>query len=41
VAHDGGEGVAAGIDESGALLVQSAGGTIAVTTGEVRLLPEA
>jgi BirA family transcriptional regulator, biotin operon repressor / biotin---[acetyl-CoA-carboxylase] ligase len=40
VVHDRGEGVAAGIDEAGALLVESAGGTIAVTTGEVRLLAE-
>jgi BirA family biotin operon repressor/biotin-[acetyl-CoA-carboxylase] ligase len=38
VVHDGGEGVAAGIDASGALLVESAGRTVAVTTGEVRLL---
>jgi BirA family biotin operon repressor/biotin-[acetyl-CoA-carboxylase] ligase len=37
VVHADGEGVAAGIDESGALLVQSGDRTIAVTTGEVRL----
>jgi BirA family biotin operon repressor/biotin-[acetyl-CoA-carboxylase] ligase len=34
-----GEGVAAGIDESGALLVQTGGRTITVTTGEVVLAP--
>jgi BirA family transcriptional regulator, biotin operon repressor / biotin---[acetyl-CoA-carboxylase] ligase len=33
--HAGGEGIGAGIDESGALLVESAGRTVAVTTGEV------
>ena len=36
--HSGGDGVGAGIDESGALLVRSAAGTVAVTTGEVLLL---
>jgi BirA family biotin operon repressor/biotin-[acetyl-CoA-carboxylase] ligase len=36
--HSGGEGVGAGVDEAGALLVESAGGTVAVTTGEVVLL---
>jgi BirA family transcriptional regulator, biotin operon repressor / biotin---[acetyl-CoA-carboxylase] ligase len=39
VLHAGGEGVAAGIDESGALLVESGGRTVAITTGEVRLAP--
>ncbi len=33
--HAGGEGVGAGIDASGALLVESPGGTVPVTTGEV------
>jgi BirA family biotin operon repressor/biotin-[acetyl-CoA-carboxylase] ligase len=37
VRYDGGEGEGAGIDESGALLVSTPGGTVAVTTGEVRL----
>jgi BirA family transcriptional regulator, biotin operon repressor / biotin---[acetyl-CoA-carboxylase] ligase len=38
VEHAGGEGVAAGIDESGALLVEVDGGRlVAVSTGEVRL----
>jgi BirA family biotin operon repressor/biotin-[acetyl-CoA-carboxylase] ligase len=37
VAHADGEGVAAGIDESGALLVSSGDRTLAITTGEVRL----
>jgi BirA family transcriptional regulator, biotin operon repressor / biotin---[acetyl-CoA-carboxylase] ligase len=36
VVHAGGEGVAAGIDESGALLVEAGGRTDAITTGEVR-----
>jgi BirA family transcriptional regulator, biotin operon repressor / biotin---[acetyl-CoA-carboxylase] ligase len=36
--HAGGDGVGAGIDESGALLVGSRGGVVAVTTGEVLLL---
>jgi BirA family transcriptional regulator, biotin operon repressor / biotin---[acetyl-CoA-carboxylase] ligase len=39
VVHAGGEGEAAGIDESGALLVTAAGRTTAVSTGEVRLAP--
>jgi len=38
VTHSGGEGVAAGIDEAGSLLVESPGGIVAVTTGEVVLL---
>jgi BirA family biotin operon repressor/biotin-[acetyl-CoA-carboxylase] ligase len=33
--HVGGEGVGAGIDASGALLVESGAGTVPVTTGEV------
>jgi BirA family biotin operon repressor/biotin-[acetyl-CoA-carboxylase] ligase len=37
VAHAGGEGVGAGIDATGALLVESGGRTVAITTGEVRL----
>jgi BirA family transcriptional regulator, biotin operon repressor / biotin---[acetyl-CoA-carboxylase] ligase len=35
VRYASGEGVAAGVDESGALLVESAGATVPVTTGEV------
>jgi BirA family transcriptional regulator, biotin operon repressor / biotin---[acetyl-CoA-carboxylase] ligase len=38
VRYVGGEGVAAGIDESGALLVESEDGTVPVATGEVVVL---
>jgi BirA family transcriptional regulator, biotin operon repressor / biotin---[acetyl-CoA-carboxylase] ligase len=38
VRYVGGEGVAAGIDESGALLVESDDGTVPVATGEVVVL---
>ena len=34
---DGGEGVAAGIDETGALLVETAGGPVSLQAGEVHL----
>ncbi|MGI8749598.1 MAG: biotin--[acetyl-CoA-carboxylase] ligase [Thermoleophilaceae bacterium] len=37
IAWDGGEGVAAGIDDSGALLVDVAGGRVALDAGEVHL----
>jgi BirA family biotin operon repressor/biotin-[acetyl-CoA-carboxylase] ligase len=35
---DGGEGRAAGIDEDGSLLVDTAGGRVALAAGEVHLL---
>ncbi len=38
VRWSGGEGVGAGIDASGALLVETAGGTIALSAGEVHLI---
>ena len=38
VRWSGGEGIAAGIDETGALLVDTASGTIALSSGEVHLL---
>ena len=38
VRWNGGEGVAAGIDESGALLVDTGGGRVALDAGEVHLL---
>jgi BirA family biotin operon repressor/biotin-[acetyl-CoA-carboxylase] ligase len=37
VAWDGGEGTAAGVDETGALLVDTAGGRVALDAGEVHL----
>jgi len=39
VAWDGGEGTAAGVDESGALLVDTADGRVALDAGEVHLDP--
>jgi len=39
VRWDGGEGTAAGIDASGALLVDTASGRVALDAGEVHLLP--
>ena len=41
VRWNGGEGTAAGMDESGSLLVDSAGGRQALHAGEVHLLPDA
>ena len=40
VRWNGGEGTAAGVDESGSLLVDSAGGRQALHAGEVHLLPD-
>ena len=37
VAWAGGEGIAAGVDESGALLVETTAGTVALDSGEVHL----
>ena len=41
VRWNGGEGTAAGVDQSGSLLVDSAGGRQALHAGEVHLLPDA
>jgi BirA family biotin operon repressor/biotin-[acetyl-CoA-carboxylase] ligase len=38
VRWNGGEGIAAGLDDSGALLVETAGGHVALDAGEVHLL---
>jgi BirA family transcriptional regulator, biotin operon repressor / biotin---[acetyl-CoA-carboxylase] ligase len=39
VRWDGGEGTAAGIDDSGALLVETGGGRVSLGAGEVHLIP--
>lgn len=41
VRYQGGQGTAAGIDEDGALLVETAAGTVALDAGEVHLEPAA
>jgi BirA family biotin operon repressor/biotin-[acetyl-CoA-carboxylase] ligase len=41
VRYQGGQGTAAGIDEDGALLVETAAGTVALDAGEVHLGPAA